>query len=126
MKISNAILSLAAATLLIPAACPAQDQPPPPDGQQHRGGPFKGRESFPIPFEIMKLAAEYRANPSDDLKAQIKTKVGEALDKFVKEERARLDKLQANKDKEIDAKIEKLLTAKPEDKGKGKRKPPQE
>ena len=125
MKLYTAILSVAAAAFLSPSICMAEDQtpPPPPDSAKHMHGPGGAKEPMTVTPEIQKLLSDYKATPSDDLKAQIKTKLGEAFDKYVKDEKERLDKLQANRDKELDTRLEKLLSGKQEEfKGRPKHK----
>lgn len=131
MKITSLIASVMTAAFLAPAVCIAQDAPPPQDvfpPSQHRGGPGGPHEGFQLTPEVKKLLEEYKAKPSDDLKAQLKAKLEEAFDKFLKErteqlqkEKEKIEKLQADREKEIDSRLEKLLSGKQDDqKGKGK------
>ena len=128
MKLSGILTSIAAAALLAPAVCFAEDQPPQGEPPNHPHGGFGGQRENPFASpEFKKLADEYKANPSDELKAKIRAKIIEIVDKRISELKERLEKLQANRDKEIDGKLDALLSGKQEEpKDKGKHKPPNE
>ncbi len=131
--------AILAAAILLPALCMAQDAPPPPDGeQQHQrrgqgqGGPGRPGGDIQLPREVFKMVQEYKENPSPELKAKIKAKIVEAFEQRIKEIKERLDKFQAEKEKNIDKKLEHLLSARHDgppdgqgqgEKGRGKGKP---
>ncbi len=122
MKLYNAILALAAAAILAPAACMAEEQTPPPDGQPpHMRGPGGPRDILASSPELKKLIDSYKASPSDDLKSQIKAKIAELFDQRIKEAKERLEKMQANRDKEIDSFLERALKGDEGKEGKAKK-----
>jgi len=93
-------------------ACPSQE--------------WKRGRHFIHSDEIMKLVESYKAAPSDELKAKIKEKLSAALDEYVKmkeeklsfmakrleAEKQEVEKIKANKDAELELRLENILSGK--------------
>ena len=129
MKISSLMASAVVAAFLVPAVCMSQDAPPP-GGPGGFGGPG-GKAFDPLAMGLQRqaanaakdLMAEYKNAPSDKLKEQIKAKISEAFDSYVKKQKEDLAKLEAEKAKHVDeltkSAVEGTLEARGPGQGRG-------